>query len=985
MNSWKFKLAAWIHDPGEKPWVLLRDRAGHEGGTTRALRSVLFTESELTEMEVVVKKADHWASAADRPQWPQSLENRFADQVRFHKNPVIIHPLTGDSININSLSETDITEIKADSFELFNKLIVHKDGAVDHQKTALAFWRFAQENAPESLGLFWKLAPADTRVPDHTIWQHLDLTSAFATSMALDKSNTPALLTMSFGPVQGFIAQARTSSDLWAGSHLLSSIAWQGLKVICNEYGPDAVIFPQLRGLPEVDLWLENEIGLDSILFGNCAHKKERTDANPIFSAAIPNRFVAIVPADQAEEIARKIEAGVKEWMMLQGKKALKAIAEKLGKSVENETSLFQLKQQLKDFPEVQWSSLSWELIKQQKDSLDITDLEHAINSMMPENSKNFLTSHAWSLLKGELKIDGHRFYKPNAGVLYPAIYDLLDRVQASTKMEKQFHQSVEKGYRCSLCGEREWLTDDLTQLQLSSGQRKDKLTIWNDLHKKQPSWAGKDEHLCVICSTKRLWPTLVLNQAKQIIGENEFSGRFVVSTHTMAMESNLANLAQKDLRSEDWSEVDASTSSAALPIRLSRSLGKTSSFTKSVIRSLPAYMDDLRDQENSDQKIDAIKQKIKKASGNNVETYYAMLLLDGDNMGAWLSGEGDSYTMPYKDAWHPKIKNLFAHNESVSAYAESQRPSSPGRHMAISAALNGFALGLVRQVVEEFYGGKLIYAGGDDVMAMLPVADLLPAMTALRMVYSGMFPGDEKMMSNDRYSLEYNDNAWNKSQFASLSKQIAFRNGFVFDKKNRQLYRAMGEKATASCGAVIAHHMTPLNKVLIELRAAEKRAKNAGRDSYSIAVMKRSGGTSYFTSKWFRRNEKNQYKKLQDSSIYILLQLAEYIADGTLSRRATYLIRDWIHKLPDQSFFENDSSTQVKEMIETNLVYQFKQQSKNRKTDNDLLKGLAKLMTECAFESHDRKPNVYIDELLIVSEFLARGNRASNYNGEQS
>jgi len=35
---WKARLAAWIHDPAEKALVLLRDPAGHEGGTVRQLR-----------------------------------------------------------------------------------------------------------------------------------------------------------------------------------------------------------------------------------------------------------------------------------------------------------------------------------------------------------------------------------------------------------------------------------------------------------------------------------------------------------------------------------------------------------------------------------------------------------------------------------------------------------------------------------------------------------------------------------------------------------------------------------------------------------------------------------------------------------------------------------------------------------------------------------------------------------------------------------
>ena len=38
MEIWQAKVAARIHDPAEKAIVLLRDPAGHEGGTVRVLR-----------------------------------------------------------------------------------------------------------------------------------------------------------------------------------------------------------------------------------------------------------------------------------------------------------------------------------------------------------------------------------------------------------------------------------------------------------------------------------------------------------------------------------------------------------------------------------------------------------------------------------------------------------------------------------------------------------------------------------------------------------------------------------------------------------------------------------------------------------------------------------------------------------------------------------------------------------------------------------
>ena len=76
-----------------------------------------------------------------------------------------------------------------------------------------------------------------------------------------------ALLALSIGPVQSFIAVARKMEDLWAGSHLLARLAWQAMRVVCGQLGPDAILFPRLRGVPQVDLWLRDECGLPDALF----------------------------------------------------------------------------------------------------------------------------------------------------------------------------------------------------------------------------------------------------------------------------------------------------------------------------------------------------------------------------------------------------------------------------------------------------------------------------------------------------------------------------------------------------------------------------------------------------------------------------------------------------------------------------------------------------------------------------------------------
>src|SRR5438477_13099641 len=82
---WQTKLHACLHDPAEKALVLLRDPAGHEGGTSRALHrdlgfhnlpvkdwldpdnaevldAVLFKKGIPITMYRHVKRADWWAA-----------------------------------------------------------------------------------------------------------------------------------------------------------------------------------------------------------------------------------------------------------------------------------------------------------------------------------------------------------------------------------------------------------------------------------------------------------------------------------------------------------------------------------------------------------------------------------------------------------------------------------------------------------------------------------------------------------------------------------------------------------------------------------------------------------------------------------------------------------------------------------------------------------------------------------------------------------
>jgi len=326
---WQTKLAARLHDPIEKALILMRTAEGHEGGTSAELRRKLGLDDLPDAFQRAIKKADHWASAADRAAFPnRNRDGRYPawQQTRFHERPVIIHPLTGTEFDLKTLADIEPDTAKALAMDHLRKLI-HE---VDLKKTALAYWRFGPEIDAGEVKSLWSQLPADTRVPDHSIHDHLDLTAALATAFAADAGG-PALLAVSLGPVQAFIAASRSTSDLWSGSHLLSRLAWEAMRVICERLGPEAILFPRLRGVPQVDLWLREQMGLRAELFKDCEWTKSASDANPLFAAALPNRFTAIVPAGQAGDLAEAITAAVRKWVREQGEAAYKALLDVAG------------------------------------------------------------------------------------------------------------------------------------------------------------------------------------------------------------------------------------------------------------------------------------------------------------------------------------------------------------------------------------------------------------------------------------------------------------------------------------------------------------------------------------------------------------------------------------------------------------------------------------------------------------------------------
>ncbi len=979
-DIWRAKLAAWLHDPGEKALVLFRRfrEGGHEGGNVKRLGELLFGESAA---DVFIKEADHWAAAADRPQMEFKEAGR-AD-VRFGSKGSLIHPLCGTQADLGELA-LDGDDLQHIEDRVFAEAIALVEAVMDGDRTPetpeewrkvmLALWRFLPDvaYAPEGIGHLWRLLPADSRVPDHAIWTHLDLASALAGAFAADPNEEVALMMVALGPVQDFIAQARSTSDLWAGSHLLSHLALAAMKPVIEELGPDAVIFPHLRGVPLVDVWLMQDMGLERLFDENKVEwRRQKTDFNPLFMAALPNLFLAIVPRSRAEALAKKAEEAARDAMAEVANKALGRLLDAANDKAKGDPEVAgeQLKAQIAGFPEAYWAVAPW--AKRSDDYqaarqrlLDI--LKHFADSDLPGifDHKGF---KALERAFGE----GVFKFRPNPGVLYPAAHEAVGKVMGATKTLRPFDQLEQEGFRCTLCGEREWLTLDRRQLHFTRNQREDNAdkgdhTLWTAIDNK-PSWAKNGEHLCAVCASKRLWPTLFMEQVSEMLPENARAQRFVVSTHALALADNLMDIAQDADRQrqflEAWQKYESAFPEDARPVALPKRLADALNRIPDIARNLKKVPEIIENTRGTDEE-DQLESFLQEAGLSEREKYYAVLLMDGDKMGAWISGEN---AITFAEAFHPEIlkkaRELAQTDRTIRAYLDAPRPASPARHVSISAALNGFALDLVRVVVEELCNGKLIYAGGDDVLAMLTVEDALKAALALRLLYSGHEPDGIA-------------DAWLPDRFRQT---FEVHNGYVLHKHRNRLYMTMGPTATASAGLVIAHAMTPLSRVLAEARRAEKLAKNSGRNALAITVMKRSGNVATAVGQWpefsVKNGEVREETPLGATFPGLLADLAARMRAGELSRRAPYHMFQRLQLLPPRKLSGLEKNS-WDEMLASTLAYQFERQCTSGKGDKATLRDLARRIADWVCKDEHDDPLLTLREFLGVAEFLGRRDR---------
>ncbi|MEN9633803.1 MAG: hypothetical protein RL077_2207 [Verrucomicrobiota bacterium] len=786
-DFWKRKLAAFLHDSPSKPL----DIAEHETVAAAGARRSGNVDNEGRPL-AFDHNADWTAAAADRipfPHWGPSGVRCAYDPF---DNP-FRHPLNGELLK---RTDTRFTPATAEDIAQNNQPLAYDytrvtDPVGRARAEFFAHWRLWSRHTQERHAGFAAL-PADTRLPDHTIWSHIGVVSAFVG--ATYDGDRPALLKFQLGPVQDFIAAARSTRDLWSGSYLLSWLMATGLAALATEIGPDSVIFPNLHGQPLFDLRFR-KILWEKLNATNDAKRsvwadfsdREYADPAALQTPNLPNVFLALVPASRAATLARLVECAIRaEWS-------------KIAAHVQTFCApLFELNDSTiaADAPArftaqvARHLDLAWQITAFPQSPTELLDLaEHHLPKATDSASgpAHAPVARVRQLLayfteKMPVKDRDARFYREdtaspksqlnNLGIAWSLAVALnswqLDAARSLRRFDG-LSASSGQGNHASTHGGKDALNGrDLMLFGGNSG--------WLEkVRALGPQWKNLFRHtdeLGALTLIKRTWHLAHLRD------HWELKPQGMPNTHEIATGKSPDNYDAEQ--------------SAGTPT-------------------------DTDGQDN----------------------YYALLAFDGDSIGQWISGEKTpSFRTQLAAHCHRQGKlSPLAYFEKLDAtlppaerLLDLKRPLSPGYHLQFSAALGNFALHCAPAVVRA-YGGHVLYAGGDDVLAMVPAAFALSCADDLQRVFRGLSPTSDCGITELAPG------------FLSLTK----------DSAGRAIPLILpGPTATASVGLAFAHFMQPLQDVVRAAHTAEKQAKKLpGKHGVAIKLFKRSGEITEWSTRF--------------------------------------------------------------------------------------------------------------------------------------
>lgn len=440
----------------------------------------------------------------------------------------------------------------------------------------------------------------------------------------------------------------------------------------------------------------------------------------------------------------------------------------------------------------------------------------------------------------------------------YPQTYRTASLALDGRKGMRWYPKAQESNSSCTLCGLRSPV------LSTNSPQQ----------HNIPESLIRKQERLCAVCLVKRLLPR---------VRNSPFPNFHFPSTASIATASYRAEIERLVQTNSDIKKLNDILKAKIQKLGLSETEGvcyfrefwNAESIANETGKKL------------SPEEINQAGETLKKLNESLAKLgarvprpnpYYAVLAMDGDHMGKLLDSA-----------------------DSIQ------------RHCQISAALADLAAGISTIVVK--HRGTVVFSGGDDLLALLPV--------------------DTALVSASDIS----------KAFCEKFRSLGFPN------------------ITISAGIAIGHHNAPLQATIQKARQALNKAKiDWDRNALVIDVAKRSGESRQVGIKWYSPSGK-------PVPVEEVQQFIEAISSGKVSGKLAYELWEELPALVDSQ--KNLSFVWFRMELRRLLK---RHSQKGWKTEQELEAWSERLCSLWDF-LHSKTPKVeQIIQWLLVSRFIAEG-----------
>lgn len=258
------KTASLLHDPPCKAYSIkgavhsrAQDYGGGHKGDAKAIASDLGLLEILEKHWSTVKAIDATASSFDRMLLP------YKDRLDKPSRVILINIFDPSICLGDEMTCTDLGTMRKYVAKALPEYISGLKEIFDSVNDPILryhlLWTLLEPLWFKYCDRIECISPADTRVPTHTVFDHI-----YATAMTANiydgKGFQGYAVIIDFASIQGYISESRKLRDLWASSWIGSLLGWITIEPFVAILGPDIVVTPSLRGNWFYLAWLNTKV-----------------------------------------------------------------------------------------------------------------------------------------------------------------------------------------------------------------------------------------------------------------------------------------------------------------------------------------------------------------------------------------------------------------------------------------------------------------------------------------------------------------------------------------------------------------------------------------------------------------------------------------------------------------------------------------------------------------------------------------------------